>query len=1233
MKKSLFFAGLAAATLALVGCNKEADVRGLDGVPVGIVLSNVDTRTVNDGMATKWEENDALNVFYAPAGTQTYSDNTKFVVDDADANHATGTADLTAEAYDWYLLYPYESHIKTPANTNAGYLTVGSASNKTQTQAGLNSTAHLAGKNLPVYGVAKNVAVDETPSVSMKHVSSVVAVNLTNATDQPLTVSSVSFTAPEDIVGTYYIDFSGDALGFTGSGTNYVSKTATLNVTGEEALAAGASAKFYIAVKPFAAKVGDKLAVKVVAGDVVFEKEITLPSAVEFKSGMIKQLNVSYDGGSEIKPSSLTEIAAMDKGANIQTNEVLVVAKYARGVMLAQDGFYLLAFNNNGVDAKIGDIVTVSGEVGEYAGLKQIANPVVEVISSDNEVVLPEPKVLEGLDDYASEKFELIQYSGTMAVSGNYFNVNVDGSTRQGSIQYPLDADAMKALDKKLITATGFFTGITGSGKYVNMMSTSVEEKAGNVFDATPTQINVAATATSAEINVTGNVDWTAEASTGATLDKTSGTGEAVITVSFPANEDQQNTKEYTVFVRTEATGVNDEIEINITQAKAVSSDEPMFVKVTASSDLVSGKYLIVSEEGGVAMKDAEDVGGGSNTISVTPADGMIAVTDALKAAQFTFDLTEGFIQGPNGKYIGQTSDANGMKVQDTGIANEISVSAGDADIISGGAHLRYNANAGESNLRFRYYKSASYTNQKAIQLYKLINDGGDTPPVVATLVSIAVSGQKTVFTVGDTFVFDGTVTASYSNGTSKKVTPTSVSEPDMTTAGTKEVTVSYTEGEVTKTAKYDITVNAAAAASTIAQVLAGGAGTYNVENVLVYSVKGANAIIGDSTGKMLLYKSGHGMAEGDIYDIAGATVTVYNGVLELTNGTFTKKSEGNPVNHGTAVSLDDAASAASVMTTFSAEGFHSATYVTITGKQSGRYIQNDNAKLYLNLANGETDGHKVVATGYIYSYSTQYSNYNFQLVTIETASDDLSIDVSASSLTWEAADTDAKTITVTTTNPATNGFTVAPASLEYFTYSVSGNVITVSLKGSVTANQTETLTLTHTGDASLTKTVTLTRKFAPAGFSVVYQLTPASGSNNGYANNCDIEINGITWNLTGNSTIQPWRIGGKSLDGVDRELYSKTAMPYNIERIDIEHGTASGITVNSFKVIVASDAEFNNVISTLTPTFAASSTITVEKPSGADWNNCYYKFVYNVTVEGNNNKFLQFVGADFIGK
>ena len=570
MKKALFFAGLA-ASLLFVGCNKEADFAG-NGRPVGITLSDALTRTVNDGLATKWEDGDALNVFYAAAGTEDYSKNTKFTVDDADANHAAGTAELGTGSYDWYLLYPYSSYIKTPANTNSGYLTVGSKSNEKQSQAGLDSKAHLAGANLPVYGVAKGVAADATIEVAMKQVVSVVAVNLTNGTTDPLSVDEVAFTAPEEIIGTFYIDISGEELAFAGSGANYVSKTAELTVT-DATLAAGASAKFYIAVKPFAANAGDKLAVKVKSGESVFEKEISLPSAVKFQSGHIKQINITYTGGEQIQGSTLEEIIAMANDTDVLTQEVLVVGKYARGIMLGQNGTFLLAFNGSGVDAAVGDIVTVSGKVGEYAGLKQIANPEVTVISSGNEVVLPEPKDLTAnMDEYASEKVEMIQFTGTLSVSGNYYNVIVAGATKKGSIQYPLDTEAMAALNGKAITASGFFTGFTGSGAYVNMMSTSVGEAAVNVFDVTPEQIDVAATATSTEITVTGNVDWTAEASEGATVDPASGTGNGTITVTFPANTDAEHEKTYSVAVRTTASGVNDEFIVDITQAKADAS-------------------------------------------------------------------------------------------------------------------------------------------------------------------------------------------------------------------------------------------------------------------------------------------------------------------------------------------------------------------------------------------------------------------------------------------------------------------------------------------------------------------------------------------------------------------------------------------------------------------------------------------------------------------------------------
>ena len=85
-----------------------------------------------------------------------------------------------------------------------------------------------------------------------------------------------------------------------------------------------------------------------------------------------------------------------------------------------------------------------------------------------------------------------------------------------------------------------------------------------------------------------------------------------------------------------------------------------------------------------------------------------------------------------------------------------------------------------------------------------------------ATLVSIAVSGQTTTYNVGDSFSFDGTCIATYDDESTKTVTPTSVSSPDMSTAGTKTVTVTYTEGDVTVTTTYEIVVNVVKTATSL---------------------------------------------------------------------------------------------------------------------------------------------------------------------------------------------------------------------------------------------------------------------------------------------------------------------------------------------------------------------------------------------------------------------------------
>lgn len=76
-------------------------------------------------------------------------------------------------------------------------------------------------------------------------------------------------------------------------------------------------------------------------------------------------------------------------------------------------------------------------------------------------------------------------------------------------------------------------------------------------------------------------------------------------------------------------------------------------------------------------------------------------------------------------------------------------------------------------------------------------------------LSSISVSGQKTSFGKNSAFSFGGVVTANYNSGATKDVTSSSsFSGYDMSLVGNQTVTVSYTEGGVTKTTSYSITVN-----------------------------------------------------------------------------------------------------------------------------------------------------------------------------------------------------------------------------------------------------------------------------------------------------------------------------------------------------------------------------------------------------------------------------------------
>lgn len=162
-------------------------------------------------------------------------------------------------------------------------------------------------------------------------------------------------------------------------------------------------------------------------------------------------------------------------------------------------------------------------------------------------------------------------------------------------------------------------------------------------------------------------------------------------------------------------------VVITFFQAKSPDYVEPTaYVKVTSTADLTDGDYLIVYEEGSLAFNGGlETLDAVGNTIEVTINNDKIEASDAIDAAIFTYDATAKSFKSASGLYIGQTSNANGLSSSTTNAyVNDISFDAdGNANIVSGGAYLRYNSASNQT--RFRYYKSSSYTGQKAVALYK----------------------------------------------------------------------------------------------------------------------------------------------------------------------------------------------------------------------------------------------------------------------------------------------------------------------------------------------------------------------------------------------------------------------------------------------------------------------------------------------------------------------------------
>lgn len=181
-------------------------------------------------------------------------------------------------------------------------------------------------------------------------------------------------------------------------------------------------------------------------------------------------------------------------------------------------------------------------------------------------------------------------------------------------------------------------------------------------------------------------------------------------------------------------------------------------------------------------------------------------------------------------------------------------------------------------------------------------------------------------------------------------------------------------------------------------------------------------------------------------------------------------------------------------------------------------------------------------------------------------------------------------------------------------------------------------VTATSTEDETIYATISISVLPAPDGLTE-YSFTDKASKSSSYsswtyeATAADIAVNGGANN---NAKWDYIRMGGKNLNNVDVSLSTTVASTHNVSTVEVvvaQLKSNSSLTINSFKIIVASNDGFSTIIKTVDATnlYTAAGTITVSLgetiPSGN-----YFRLVWNVKNTSGSNYGTDISGFNLIG-
>ena len=175
---------------------------------------------------------------------------------------------------------------------------------------------------------------------------------------------------------------------------------------------------------------------------------------------------------------TLAQVKAGETGSTYKVKAVVVATSNVSFLLQDESGLMLAYLGTKyAKDLAVGDEVELEGATTTYSGTVQFGDASTYTKVGTKSVNYPQARVLDSeavasLATQSAPVIEFVKLNGKLAVSGNYINIEVEGTTVKGSLATSIDVSEFNG---KKVIISGYYLYNTSNGRFVNIIATNIE--------------------------------------------------------------------------------------------------------------------------------------------------------------------------------------------------------------------------------------------------------------------------------------------------------------------------------------------------------------------------------------------------------------------------------------------------------------------------------------------------------------------------------------------------------------------------------------------------------------------------------------------------------------------------------------------------------------------------------------------------------------------------------------